>query len=59
MQYNISPETIVGHKSYIDVDSLLTKEADLSDVHKNGYTVAPNGTMYRKDKRGFLPTLME
>lgn len=59
MQYNISPETIVGHKSDVDVENLLTKEADLSDVHKKKYTVAPNGTMYRKDKRGFLPTLME
>ena len=59
MQYNISPETIVGHKSDIDVDNLLNKEADLSDVIAKGYTVAPNGTMYRKDKRGFLPELME
>ena len=59
MQYNISPETIVGHKSDIDVENLLTQEADLSDVHEKGYAVAPNGTMYRKDKRGFLPTLME
>ena len=59
IQYNISPETIVGHKSDVDVENLLTKEADLSDVHKKKYTVAPNGTMYRKDKRGFLPTLME
>jgi DNA polymerase elongation subunit (family B) len=59
MQYNISPETIVGHKSNIDVNSLLNKESDLSDVCEKGYTVAPNGTMYRKDKRGFLPTLME
>jgi len=59
MQYNISPETIVGHNSDVDVDNLLSKEADLSDVHKKGYTVAPNGTMYRKDKRGFFPTLME
>lgn len=56
MQYNISPETIVGHKSDVDVENLLTKEVDLSDVK---YAVAPNGTMYRKDKRGFLPTLME
>tara|TARA_B100000959_G_scaffold38021_1_gene36800 strand:- start:958 stop:3447 length:2490 start_codon:yes stop_codon:yes gene_type:complete len=59
MQYNISPETIVGHNSDVDVDNLLSKEADLSDIHKKGYTVTPNGTIYRKDKRGFLPTLME
>jgi len=59
MQYNISPETIVGHNSDVDIDNLLSKEADLSDIHKKGYTVTPNGTIYRKDKRGFLPTLME
>jgi len=59
MQYNISPETIIGHNSDVDVDNLLSKEADLSAVHTKGYTVAPNGTMYRKDKRGFFPTLME
>jgi len=59
MQYNISPETIIGHNSDVNVDNLLSKEADLSDVHKKGYTVAPNGTIYRKDKRGFFPTLME
>jgi len=59
MQYNISPETIAGHNSDVSVDKLLSKEVDLSDVQKKGYAVAPNGTMYRKDKRGFLPELME
>jgi DNA polymerase elongation subunit (family B) len=59
MNYNISPETIVGFKSGVDVDSLLKKEVDLSELKVTNQTVAPNGTLYRRDKRGFLPELME
>jgi DNA polymerase elongation subunit (family B) len=59
MNYNISPETIVGFKSGVSVDSLLNKEVDLSELKENNTTVAPNGTLYSRDKRGFLPELME
>ena len=59
MQYNISPETIVGHKSDVDVESLLAQETDLSELKEKDLTVAPNGTLYRRDKKGFLPELME
>ena len=59
MQYNISPETIVGHKSDVSVDTLLDKELDLSELKEKDFALAPNGTLYRRDKRGFLPVLME
>jgi DNA polymerase elongation subunit (family B) len=59
MNYNISPETISGFLSGVNVDSLLNREVDLSKLKKDNTTVAPNGTIYTRDKRGFLPELME
>lgn len=59
MQYNISPETIAGHMPGVSVDSLLEQDVDLDSLKLENKTVAPNGTMYRTDKRGFLPELME
>ena len=59
MQYNISPETLVGHKNDVSVSSLLSEECDLSELKEKDLTVAPNGSLYRRDKRGFLPILME
>lgn len=54
MQYNISPEMFVGRRSMKSIDDLLlgTEKYEL-------YTHAANGCMYRKDKQGFLPALME
>jgi DNA polymerase elongation subunit (family B) len=59
MNYNISPETISGFLSGVSVDSLLDREVDLSKLKEDNTTVAPNGTIYTRDKRGFLPELME
>jgi DNA polymerase elongation subunit (family B) len=59
MNYNISPETIVGFKSGVSIDSLLNRSVDLSELRENNTTVAPNGTLYSREKRGFLPDLME
>jgi len=58
MQYNISPETLLDERHpSATVDKILNKELDLSDY--KDYAVCPNGAMYRKDVRGFLPELME
>lgn len=58
MQYNISPETLVGSRfPRISVDKILDKEVDFSGYEK--YSVCANGAMYRKDVRGFLPELMD
>jgi len=38
---------------------LLNKEVDLSELKRDNTTVAPNGTVYTRNKRGFLPDLME
>ena len=58
MQYNISPETMVGFEpNSVSVEKMLNKESDLS--HLDGTTITPNGAMFRTDKRGFLPELMD
>ena len=58
MEFNISPETLTDtrHPS-VTVDKILNKELDLSNY--KDYAICPNGAMYRKDVRGFLPELME
>ena len=58
MQYNISPETLIDERHpKATVEKVLNMEVDFSD--KTEYAVCPNGAMYRKDKRGFLPELMD
>ena len=60
MQYNISPETFVGVQHHgVNVDSVLNERADLNFAKGKNVTIAPNGAMFKKDKQGFLPELME
>ena len=58
MQYNISPETLqdTRHPS-TTVEKILNKEIDFSGYED--YAVCANGSMYRKDVKGFLPELMD
>ena len=60
MQYNISTETLVSQNKVpnMKVDKLLHKEFDTSKLDKN-HTMTPNGAIFRTDKKGFLPQLME
>jgi DNA polymerase elongation subunit (family B) len=65
MQYNISPETKITQ----DKDHLITPDGILEGrdrpmsallTHKSkNYSIAANGTCYRRDVQGFLPALME
>ena len=55
MQYNISPETIIPDRKNVDIDDLLNKKVDTSD--KN--CLAANGTMYKSDKQGYLPRIIQ
>tara|TARA_B110000902_G_scaffold46144_1_gene52078 strand:+ start:1656 stop:3470 length:1815 start_codon:yes stop_codon:yes gene_type:complete len=58
MQYNISPETMVGHSpDKVNVVDMLNQKSDLSDL--NMRTITPNGAQFRTDKQGFLPELMD
>ena len=58
MQYNISPETLLDERHpTASVNKILNGEVNF-ELYKN-YAVCPNGAMFRKDIRGFLPELME
>jgi len=60
MQYNISPETLVGmHTESGLVDALLDKEFDVTFLKEKNLTMTPNGSLYTRKKQGFLPALME
>jgi len=56
MQYNISPETLVsGEKK----EGLIDKILDGKVSNDTKYSMTPNGAFFKKDKRGFLPEIME
>ena len=58
MQYNISPETLLDRKHpSATVDKLLNQDISFEDY--KDYAVCANGAMFKKDKKGFLPELME
>ena len=62
MQYNMSPETLVtgdylklaDDKTYVNE---MLREIDLDIPEKT--TITPNGALYRTDKLGFLPEMMQ
>ena len=57
MQYNLSPETLLPRRSSVNVDMLLDKAFDTSDL--SGETLCANGTHYTTKHEGFLPKLMK
>jgi DNA polymerase elongation subunit (family B) len=57
MQYNLSPETLLPRRSSVNVDMLLDKDYDTSDLV--GETMCANGTHYTTKEQGFLPKLMD
>ena len=60
MQYNISPEKIIGvEPSGISVDKLLNRATLLTHLKAEGACITPNGAKFKVDSPGFLPRLME
>jgi DNA polymerase elongation subunit (family B) len=70
MQYNISMETLIEPKNYsselrdfltqkIDVNSLLDQEINTDTIKKFGVTLTPNGQLFRTNKQGVLPEIMD
>ena len=72
MTLNISPETKIGVIKNWNQECMMRDEAtqvEFTDgsyaqnikqwLIDNNYSVASNGTVYRNDKRGFLPTILE
>ena len=59
---NISPETLLDHKhervAGIDVTKLINKEVDIQGTTCSDISVAANGAMYAKNKRGFMSELV-
>ena len=58
MQYNISPETLVNKDAEL-VEGMVDKMLAGKVKNDTEYCMTPNGAFFRKDKRGFLPELME
>lgn len=56
MQYNMSPETLTDTRIDVDVNKLLNRTPLNIPV---GLAMSANGWCYTKDKKGFLPSLME
>ena len=70
MQYNLSPETLVEPQTYthkmisilsqkITVDQLLNQMVNTSDLKEEKVTLTPNKQLFRVDKYGFLPEMMQ
>ena len=60
MQNNISPEKMVRlEQMSCSVDKLLNKEIDTSSLKDKDLSLTPKGMVYKRDKQGFLPELME
>ena len=58
MQYNISPETLVNSKEELE-EGMVDKILEGKITTSKEYCMTPNGALFRKDKRGFLPEIME
>ena len=61
MMYNISPDTFVGVlKQNMTIDNILN--GSLTSIRdtliENNVTIAPNLTLYTKEKQGFIPFLV-
>ena len=59
MQYNISPETMVGYDPNLVSVNKMLEGTILDSADLDNKTITPNGAMFRTDKRGFLPELMD
>ena len=59
MQYNISPETIVGmSETHPGVDGMLYKETVTDHLPDLNQTMTPNGALFSRERHGFLPELL-
>ena len=58
IQYNISPETLMNPDDKMK-KGLVDKILDGKIKNTTKHCMTPNGAFFRKDKKGFLPELME
>ncbi len=60
IQYNISPEKIIGSSSQgISVNKMLKGTTPLDYLKTEGACITPNGAKFKRDNQGFLPEMME
>ena len=60
MQYNISPETYVGVETKgMSVENMLNQQLNLDWAKGKNVAISANGAMFKRDKQGFLPELMQ
>ena len=60
IQYNISPEKIVGESSHgVNVNKMLDMKVPLNYLKTEGACLTPNGAKFKNDSQGFLPEMME
>ena len=60
MQYNISPEKIVGmNPEGTSVNKLLSRKLNLEHLKDKDVCMAPNGATFKRDNAGFLPRLLD
>jgi DNA polymerase elongation subunit (family B) len=70
MQHNISPDTFIEPEKYddvmrevmaqrINVDTLFHKQVDTRKLIGKNVTLTANGHLFRTDKKGFLPRIIE
>ena len=60
MQYNISPEMFIGvEPKAVGVENFLEEKLNLKWAKDRNVAIEPNGAMFKRDKQGFLPELME
>lgn len=65
IQYNISPETMVNAAEHFQLtpNDVLSRnekwERAIEYAKEKNYSLASNGSMYKKDEQGFLPKLMD
>ena len=56
MQYNMSPETILPERvPGVTIENILSKEVKNETEH----SMAATGQLFRRDKRGFIPEMIE
>ncbi len=61
MQYNISPETLVGFKEWAqaDIENVINSQEMPVDIKEKDYCQAANGARFTRKFAGFLPELMK
>jgi len=59
MQYNLSPETLIPGQTDVTVDALLDRTPNLDHLKTNKVCMTSNGAMFRTDKLGVFPEIVQ